>query len=152
MSIEVHDVIGALVVLAVIVLMTWIIVYSAARMAFQDVVASPVVLVVAARDRGERVSLTVTNSGSRPAYNVRLMLSASDHAGAAGTEVAAVSVLAPGLPIEVDVARTTLVTEANTLPRMLRATWRKSALPRAAAAFDDIPVVLVEQPATTDGA
>jgi hypothetical protein len=153
MSIEIHDVIGALVVLAVLVLMAWIIVYSAARMAVQDVVAGPVVLAAAARDRGERVSLTLTNSGSRPAYDVRLMLGAADAAGAAGNEVATLPVLAPGLPIEVEVARAALVADsADPLPRMLRAGWRKSTLPRAATAFDDIPVVLLEQPAATDGA
>ncbi len=153
MSIEIHDVIGALVVLAVIVLMAWIIGYSAARMAVQDVVAGPVVLVVAARDHGERVALTVTNSGSRPAYDVRLMLAADAGAGAAGREVATVPVLAPGLPIEIEVARAALLGDSgDPLPRMLRAGWRKSVLPRAAAVFDDIPVVLVEPPAATDGA
>ena len=156
MSIEITDVIGALVVLAVFVLITWIIVYSAARMAVQDLGASPVVLVVAARDHGERVALRVTNNGSRPAYDVRLVLGAADAAGAAGSEVATVPVVAPGLPVEVEVARTALVAEDDPpsapLPPMLRASWRKSALPHAAAAFDDVPVVIVEQPAATDGA
>jgi hypothetical protein len=153
MSIEIHDVIGALVVLAVFVLITWIIVYSAARMAVQDLGASPVVLVVAARGHGERVALRVTNNGSRAAYDVRLVLGAADAAGAAGSEVATVPVLAPGLPFEVEVARTALVADsADPLPRMLRARWRKSALPNAAAASDDVPVVPVEQPAATDGA
>ena len=156
MSIEITDVIGALVVLAVIVLMTWIIVYSAARMAIADVVASPVVIVAAARERGERVELTLTNSGSRAAYDFRLTRGGQGRPGEAGPEIAAVPILAPGVPIQVDVARSGLIAEDDPpsapLPPMLRASWRKSALPHAAAAFDDVPVVIVEQPAATDGA
>jgi hypothetical protein len=145
MSVEVTDPIGAIVVLAVVLLVGWLLVYTASLMAITDRLAAPVIIVAAARTLGSRVILVLTNSGSRPAYQVHLSLAKSDKVGQPSREIAAIPVLAPGVPIQIDIDRTDLGLEPDApLPAILRAGWRKSALPDAGSSFDDVPVVVVD--------
>jgi hypothetical protein len=145
MSIQVTDPIGAIVVLAVILLVGWLIVYTASLMAISDRLSAPVIIVAAARPLGSRVALVLTNSGSRPAYQVHLSVGRGGSAGQLGREIAAIPVLAPGVPVQIEIDRADLgVGPGAPLPTILRAGWRKSALPGSGSSFDDVPVVVIE--------
>jgi hypothetical protein len=145
MSVQVTDPIGAIVVLAVVLLVGWLLVYTASLMAITDRLSAPVIIVASARTLGNRVVLVLTNSGSRPAYQVHLSVGKGDQVGQPIKEIAAIAVLAPGVPIQIEIDRADLGLEPDAkLPTILRARWRKSALPDAGTSFDDVPVVMVE--------
>jgi hypothetical protein len=118
MNIQVTDPIGALIVVAVLLLVVWLIAYSAARMATDDL--RTVVLSVAAED-GPSVTLEISNHGMKTAYALTVRA-----AGATtGTTLGSAGDVRPGGTVSVRVDRPALVVDSDgPLPALIRLDWR----------------------------
>jgi hypothetical protein len=132
MSIQVTDPIGALVAVAVILLVVWLVAYSAARMATDDL--RTVRLTVSAEVEGSEVLLGIANRGMKPAYDVTLVPPSPTPAGSAappmtaGTTAAAVPALIgdvpPGGSVAARLDRAALGGTTDELPPYIRVEWR----------------------------
>jgi hypothetical protein len=143
MSIQVTDPIGALVAIAVILLIGWLVAYSAARMATDDL--RTVRLTVSAEVEGSEVLLGIANRGMKPAYDVTLVppsptpAAGTPAAGTAaagtatapmtaGTTAAAVPALIgdvpPGGSVAARLDRAALGGTTDELPPYIRVEWR----------------------------
>ncbi len=118
MNIEVTDPIGAIVLLAVGLLLLWLISYSAARLATEDL--RTVILSVSAVD-GPTVSLEIANDGMKTAYAVTV----HGFGAPLGEPLARAGDIRPGAIASVEVERSALVGESvGSLPAMIRLVWR----------------------------
>ena len=119
MNVEITDPIGALVVLAVVLIVAWLVAYSAARSATDDL--RTVVLTLSWTADGTDVVLEVENRGMKPAYGVTLRSSA----GAAAQPIATIGDVRPGAALSARVPRSAIVADdAPDLPAFLRVEWR----------------------------
>jgi len=119
MNIEITDPIGALIVLAVGLLLAWLVTYSAARTATDDL--RTVVLALSWTADGADIVIEVANHGMRPAYAVTLRLLAA----AAGDPLTVIGEVRPGVSVGGRVRRTALVPdEAGDIPALVRVEWR----------------------------
>jgi hypothetical protein len=153
MTIEVGDPMAALLVVGVLLLIGWLVVYSAVRTATADRATAPVAIVASATSVGDRVGLSLFNTGARPAYDVHLATLDRQKVNWMGREIVVVPVLAPSVPIRVEIDRAALVTgHDDPLPGLLRVGWRKSWLSGARMSYDDAPLVVLDGPSGGSGA
>ena len=118
MNIEVTDPIGALVVLAIVLIVAWLVAYSAARAATDDL--RTVVLSVTAKD-GSTVSLEIANHGMKTAYAVTVHPVGVD----VGEALARAGDIRPGATATVRIERSALIGESEgPLPTAIRLAWR----------------------------
>ncbi len=123
MNIQITDPIGALVVLAVVLIVAWLVTYSAARTATDDL--RTVRLIVSAEVEGSEVLLGIANRGMKPAYDVTLV--PSPVAATAQTEAAATALIGdvpPGESVAARLDRVALAGAADELPPYIRVEWR----------------------------
>jgi hypothetical protein len=114
---NVTDPIGALILLAVLVLITWMIAYSAARAATDDL--RTVILTVTAED-GRTVGLEIANHGMKTAFAVTV----APFGAAPGRSLAGAGDVRPGGSTTVRVERTALVADPDgPLPGLIRLDW-----------------------------
>jgi len=117
MNIQVTDPIGALIGIAVILLVVWLVAYSAARMATDDL--RTVLLTVSLIADGKEVILGVANRGMKPAYSVTVGTASLT----ATPPLALVGDVLPGGLVTTRVDRAALAGEDD-VPSSVRVEWR----------------------------
>jgi uncharacterized protein (TIGR02588 family) len=132
-NIEITDPIGAVIVFAVVLIVAWLVAYSAARTATDDL--RTVVLLVAAED-GPSVTLAISNHGMKTAYAVSV-----GHAGVAvGDALAEAGDVRPGGTATVEIDRGAFAVDSGgPLPEWVRLDWRIEG-PRGPQKFGQFPL------------
>jgi hypothetical protein len=117
-NIQITDPIGALVVLAILLIVGWSVAYSAARMATDDL--RTIVLSLTAID-GPMVEIEVANHGMKAAYAVEIR----DLGPLSGSPIATLGDIRPGAVATAQIERGALVGDPDReLPLMVRLAWR----------------------------